>query len=163
MQSNSEVKGEKMKVMDFLAESAITIDLAGTNKKTTLQELVELLKNSGKIKNTESVLGNLLEREKLGSTGIGQGVAIPHAKSDEVTDVVAAFGISRKGIAFDALDGEPVRLVFLLVAPQDASGQHVKALARVSRLLKDKFLRQALMDSKTVSDVVRVIHDEDQF
>src|SRR5581483_8411841 len=104
----------------------------------------------------------LLEREKLGSTGIGQGIAIPHAKSEQANDVAAAFGLSRRGVQFDSLDGEPVYIFFVLVAPPNAAALHLKALARISRLLKDKFFRQALRDVKAPADILKIIKDEDQ-
>ena len=104
-----------------------------------------------------------MEREALGSTGIGQGVAIPHCKLEALKEQVAALGISPKGLEFDALDGEPVNIVFLLVAPMDASGNHLKALAKISRLLKDKFFRQALRDAKSPEELLRIIREEDEY
>ena len=104
-----------------------------------------------------------MEREKLGSTGIGQGVAIPHGKSDSVESLVAALGVSKRGVDFESLDGEPVNLIFLLVAPPDSAGQHLKALARISRLLKDKFFRQALREAKSLEEIQRIIKEEDEY
>ncbi len=103
-----------------------------------------------------------MSRESLGSTAIGQGIAIPHAKSDCVEKLVAAFGISRKGIDFDSLDGEPAHIFFLLVAPQDSAGPHLKALARISRLLKDKYFRDSLRNSPDDKAVVKIISQEDE-
>ena len=104
-----------------------------------------------------------MEREKLGSTGIGQGVAIPHAKSTSLKDVVAALGVSKKGIQFDALDGEPVYIIFLLMAPVDSAGLHLKVLARISRLLKDKFFRQSIREATSVEAVKKIIEEEDNY
>src|SRR5690348_1114910 len=117
MAVNQEEKWEKLKILDFLAPAAITLELTATNKKGVLEELVGLLGKEGKIKDTKAAVDILLEREKLGSTGIGQGIAIPHAKTDQAKDVVAAFGLSRRGVNFESLDGEPVHLFFLLIAP----------------------------------------------
>lgn len=151
-----------MKVLDCLDIDSVLLDIKGTQKADVLSELCESLEKSGKIKDKSKILNALLEREKLGSTGIGQGVAIPHAKSETVTEVVAALGISKKGIQFDALDGEPVYLVFLLISPPDSSGTHLKILARISRLLKDKFFRQSIKEAKSVDDVKKIIQDEDE-
>jgi len=102
-----------------------------------------------------------MAREALGSTGIGQGIAIPHGKSDCVTKLVSAFGVSRTGVPFDSLDGEPVHLFFLLVAPEDSAGPHLKALARISRLLKDKHFRDTLRLAKDEPELVKTLRDED--
>jgi len=128
-----------------------------------LEELADLLAASGKIKDAKAAVEILMEREKLGSTGIGQGIAIPHAKTDQTATIAAAFGLSRRGVSFDALDGEPVHIFFLLVAPPDAAGLHLKALARISRLLKDKFFRQSLRDVKDATEVMKIIKEEDQY
>ncbi len=153
---------EKIKIMDILSPSAIIPELSATSKRGVLEELIALLKNEGKVKDAATTVDVLIEREKLGSTGIGQGIAIPHAKSDQATHVAAAFGVSRRGVQFDALDGEPVHIVFVLVAPPDAAVLHLKALARISRLLKDKFFRQALREARTVPDILKLIREEDQ-
>ena len=102
-----------------------------------------------------------MAREALGSTAIGQGIAIPHTKSDTVSDLVSALAISKKGVNFDSLDGEPVYIFFLLIAPSDSAGPHLKALARVSRLLKDKFFRDSLKNTKTAKDVMDLLSQED--
>jgi PTS system nitrogen regulatory IIA component len=99
----------------------------------------------------------------LGSTGIGQGIAIPHGKSEHVTKTVAALGISKRGIDFDALDGEPVYLFFMLVAPTSSAGVHLKILAKISRLLKDKFFRQSLREVKSAEEAIRQIKEENEY
>ncbi len=152
-----------MKVLDFLELDSVTIDLKSQTKQDAISELAQLLHANNRIPDAAAVTISLLEREKLGSTGIGQGIAIPHAKSPSVDRVVAALGISRKGIDFDALDGEPVYLVFLLIAPPDSSGLHLKVLARISRLLKDKFFRQALREAKSSDEIQKIIREEDEF
>ncbi len=159
MQANQD---EKLKILDFLHPQAIISDLVATTKREALQELAALLQRDGKVKDTKATVDVLMEREKLGSTGIGQGIAIPHAKTDQASTVVAAFGRSRKGVQFDALDGEPVNIIFLLVAPPDAAAMHLKALARISRLLKDKFFRQSLREAKEASEILKLIRQEDQ-
>jgi len=150
--------------MDFLNPKAISTDLEATEKKGIIKELLDLLIKSSDInsKDKDNILDVIMEREALGSTGIGLGIGIPHGKSANVKNLVAAFGISRKGVAFDSLDGEPVYIFFLLLAPQDTAGPHLKALARISRLLKEKYFRDMLVKASDPKDVLRIIKDEDQ-
>lgn len=154
-----------MKIMDFLSPEGIIIDLQAQDKKTAIAELVDQLVKAKKIKKSAEaeVIETVLEREKLGSTGIGQGVAIPHGKTDSVEEQIGALGISQKGVEFNSLDGEPVHLIFFLVGPIEVAGQHLKALSRISRLFKDKFFRQALREAKSVQDVIKIIQQEDAY
>jgi PTS system nitrogen regulatory IIA component len=152
-----------MKLMDFIVKDAIVVNLQGKEKKDVLEEMVEALVKSKKISGKEKVVKILLDREELGSTGIGQGVGIPHGKTNEVDNVVIAFGSSRQGIEFESLDGELVYLVFLLLAPVESTGIHLKALAKISRILKDKHFRQSLRDAKDVAEVVKIIKEEDEY
>jgi PTS system nitrogen regulatory IIA component len=153
-----------VKITDFLREKAISVDLAATDKQGVVRELVRLLVKAGEIKQSEEerLVPILLAREALGSTGIGQGVGIPHGKSNCVRGLVGAFGFSRRGVGFDSLDGEPVHVFFLLVAPEDSAGPHLKALARISRLLKDRFFRDSLREAKDEKQILRIIQQEDQ-
>ncbi len=153
-----------MKIMDFLSEDAATVELKSVNKTDAIKELVELLVNAGEVdkKDKAKVVELLMAREALGSTAIGHNVGIPHAKSDCVKDLIGAFGLSKKGVDFDSLDGEPVYIFFLLLAPQDSAGPHLKALARISRLIKDKYFRDTLRQAKDTKDVVRIIEAEDE-
>ncbi|MFC1703166.1 PTS sugar transporter subunit IIA [Candidatus Omnitrophota bacterium] len=153
-----------MKVMDFLSKKAITTDLKSTDKESLLKELVNLLAGAGEIESRDKkkLLEILMAREALGSTAIGQGIGIPHGKTDCVGRLVAAFGLSRQGVDFDSLDGDSVHIFFLLVAPQDTTGPHLKALARISRLLKDKYLREQLKQAKDSKEVVKIILREDE-
>lgn len=153
-----------MKIMDFLSKKAIVMDIKSTKKEDVMRELVDALINSGDIQKRyrNKLVEALMARESLGSTAIGQGIAIPHAKSDCVEKLVAAFGISKKGVDFDSLDGEPAHIFFLLVAPQDSAGPHLKALARISRLLKDKYFRDSLLNSPDDKSTVRIISQEDE-
>ena len=151
-----------MQIMDFLTIDAVKMALESKTKKDVIKELVELLVKSGKVKDKKKMVQTLLEREELGSTGIGQGIAIPHGKSDTVSDLAAAFGLSPDGISFDSLDGEPVNIFFLLVAPEGAAGAHLKALARISSLLKDKYFRKSLVSAKTPEDVIKIIQEEEK-
>lgn len=153
-----------MKIMDFLSEDAIAVDLRSVNKTDAIKELVDLLINAGEVdkKDRTKVVELLLAREALGSTAIGHNVAIPHTKTDSIKNLVGAFGLSRRGVDFDSLDGETVYIFFLLLAPQDSAGPHLKALARISRLIKDKYFRDLLRQAKDVKDIVRVIGTEDE-
>ncbi len=150
-----------MKIMDFLNKKAISVNLKATDKEGVIHELVELLSNAAEIKNKEELIKAVLSREALGSTGIGQGVGIPHAKSQNVKELIAAFGLSKNGVDFDSLDGEPVHIFFLLLAPEESAGPHLKALARISRMLKDKFFRDLLRKAKDENDILRIIQEED--
>lgn len=152
-----------MKIMDFLSEKAVSANLAADNKKLAIKELVELLVGAGELKpkDNDKMVRVLLDREALGSTGIGQGVAIPHGKFEGVKKLVAAFGISKAGVDFESLDGEKVYIFFLLVAPDDSAGPHLKALARISRLLKDKYFRETLRHAADEKEILKVIRQED--
>jgi PTS system nitrogen regulatory IIA component len=147
--------------MELLSPESIIADLKATDKKSAIVELVEILKSAGKVKKSDEIIEVVLEREKLGSTGIGQGVAIPHGKTDAISEQSGVLGISKKGIEFNSLDGELVNIIFLLVGPVEVAGQHLKALSRISRLFKDKFLRQAIKDAASVEDIIKIIQQED--
>ncbi len=153
-----------MKIMDFLSKKATTTELKSSDKESIIKELVNLLINAGEIdsRNRKKTMDILMARESLGSTAIGQGIGIPHGKSDCVGKLVAAFGLSRGGVDFDSLDGEPVHIFFLLIAPQDTTGPHLKALARISRLLKDKYLREQLRQAKDPKEIIKIIIREDE-
>jgi nitrogen PTS system EIIA component len=152
-----------MKLMDFIVKDALVVNLQGKEKKDVIEEMVNALVKSKKISSKEKVVKILLDREELGSTGIGQGVGIPHGKTNEVDNVVIAFGSSRQGIEFESLDGEPVYLVFLLLAPVESTGAHLKALAKISRILKDKHFRQSLRDAKNAEEAIKIIKEEDEY
>lgn len=153
-----------MKVLDFLSKRAIKANLVATSKEDTIKELVDLLISAGEIakKDRAKLIEALMAREALGSTAIGHNVGIPHAKSDCVRHLVAALGISQKGVDFDSLDGEPVYIFFLLIAPQDSAGPHLKALARISRLTKDKFFRDSLRQARDEKTILKIITQEDE-
>ena len=150
-----------MKIVDFLNEKAISADIKATTKDGVIRELVDLLAKAEGLKNKEELVKVLLGREVLGSTGIGQGVGIPHGKTNSVKKLVAAFGVCHQGVNFDALDGEPVYLFFLLVAPEDSAGPHLKGLARISRLLRDKYFRDSLRSLTDEKTILKLIREED--
>ena len=143
--------------IEFLSES-----LLSNTKADVLAELINVLIASGLKIDRAKAIDVLQQREKLGSTGIGDGVAIPHGKVSELHELVVAFGRSRQGIAFDAIDGKPVHLFFLLLAPENSTGQHLKALAKISKMLKTPNFRKKLIDAKTGSDLFKAIVEQDE-
>jgi PTS system nitrogen regulatory IIA component len=150
-----------MKITEMLKKEFILEELKATNKRDVLAELTGVFAK-GKIKfDPEAMLQVLLEREKLGSTGIGDGIAIPHGKLAGLDETVIAFGRSREGVVFEALDGKPVHLFFLLAAPENSAGRHLKALAKISRMLKDGVFRKNLLEAKKHDDFVRIIAQKD--
>ncbi len=153
-----------MKIADFLYEEAVCCGLKADTKEGIIRELVGCLIKSGAVKDKDvpKLIQVLLDREALGSTGIGQGVAIPHGKVNSVTSLVGAVGMSQAGVNFDSLDGERTHIFFLLVAPEDSAGPHLKALARISRLLKEKHFRESLRAAKDEKTLLKIIRDEDQ-
>jgi len=150
-----------VQIKEFLDKKAIKVKLKSQTKEEVLEELVSLLEKTSQITDRKEFLKVIQEREELGSTGIGYNIAIPHARSSAIKSLVGAFGVSKKGIDFDALDKEPVHLFFLLGAPQNASGDYLKALAIVSRFLRRKKARQDLMAAETSKDVEKIIERDE--
>jgi PTS system nitrogen regulatory IIA component len=150
-----------MKITDILKREHIIENLVSTDKESTLDELSSFLKDKGMVSNKETLQSALMEREALGSTGIGENVAIPHAKISAIDQVVTVFGRSIKGIEFDSLDKKPVHFIYLVLAPMNSSGQHLKVLARISRLLKNKSLRESIISATEANQIYAIIADED--
>jgi PTS system nitrogen regulatory IIA component len=151
-----------MKITEILNERSVLPELKSTDKDSVLKELAELVCKVEPTITMEDLSRILLEREKLGSTGIGSGVAIPHGKMSHLNNIIAAFGRSTKGIAFDSQDGEPAHLFFVLVAPENTAGLHLKALAKLSRLLKDSHFRDKLLRAPDAGSIYRAIAEEDE-
>jgi PTS system nitrogen regulatory IIA component len=151
-----------MKIVDILDPAAIVPEMRAATKPNALQELAGALARLHPEIDQRRLTEVLLEREELGSTAIGEGIAIPHGKLPGVTAVAAAFGRSPHGIDFDSLDGSPTRLFFLLVAPEDSAGVHLKALARISRLLKDQRFRGRLLAAEGAEGLSQVLREEDE-
>lgn len=150
-----------MKILDTLKKDAITAELNATDKKEVLEELTAPLAEASGVDHEEMVRV-LLERERLGSTGIGGGIAIPHGKLKSLESLLMGFGRSRKGVDFEAMDGKPAHLFFLLLAPEDSTGAHLKMLARISRLLKNIVFKERLMNAADWRELYTVIAKEDQ-
>jgi fructose-specific phosphotransferase system IIA component len=145
-----------MKLSNYLSASAIDLDLSTKSKEQTLQQMVDLLEKCGKVLDKDSYLGSVMDREKLGSTGIGRGIAIPHGKSTAIKNIALAFGRCSDGIDFDALDDKPVNLVFMLAAPNNVGSVYLKVLAELSKLLKHKDFRQSLMDAGNPEEILEI-------
>jgi PTS system nitrogen regulatory IIA component len=150
-----------MKIMDILVKGAVVLDLAAGTKHAVLEEMSRALAAAEPGVDAGRLLEVLLEREGLQSTGIGEGVAIPHGKLPGLSRLVASFARNRSGIEFDSIDQQPTQLLFLLVVPEHSGGQHLKALARISRFFRDAAFRKQLMEAETLADVLRAIEEED--
>jgi nitrogen PTS system EIIA component len=150
-----------MKLTDILDESAIVVDLRARDKTEALRILVDAMTQNKPEVDPQKIFQILLEREKLGSTGIGDGIAIPHGKSKEITNIISGFGVSREGIPFDSLDGKPAYLFFVLIAPENSVGTHLKLLARISRMLKNADFRKKLFDVNSQHEIYQIISEED--
>lgn len=151
-----------MKFSELINKNYIIPEFKGSTKKQVLEELVEALASNNVEIDKVVLLNALLEREKLGSTGIGDGVAIPHGKLNGLDNIILLFGKSGQGVDFDAIDRKPVCLVFLLVAPADSAGLHLKALARLSRMLREKEFKNSLLMASDAEALLKIIIDKDE-
>ncbi len=149
-----------MHILDVLDRAAVIPDLKGKDKLEVLEELSAAIAPGVKVL-AEKVARVLTEREKLGSTGIGDGIAIPHGKVKGIDRLTVGFGCSRSGIDFEAMDGKPTKLFFVLIAPESSVGDHLKMLARISRLLKDAEVRERLQEARTQQEILSIIDEAD--
>lgn len=150
-----------MKISDILKEDYIIADLEAGDKEGVLNELSLFLEHKGAIQDHGKLLQALLDREKLGSTGIGDNMAIPHAKHEGIEQIITVFARSRKGIDFQSLDRKPVHYVFLLLAPPASTGLHLKALAKIARLFKNPSLRENILKAEDADTINSLILEED--
>jgi PTS system nitrogen regulatory IIA component len=150
-----------MKILEVLQKEAVLSDLKGTDKKSVLEELVAPISHISGISENQLVKV-LMERERLGSTGIGGGVGIPHGKLKELETLVLGFGLSRSGVDFESMDGNPTYIFFLLLTPENSTGLHLKVLARISRLLKDEAFKEKLLTASDRDEIFRAIEEEDE-
>jgi len=150
-----------MKLSKFCDENLVVFDMKAESKGVAIEELVDLAASSNMVKDRDSLLADVLEREELVTTGVGYGVAFPHAKTRSVKGIVIAFGRSARGIDFDAMDHQPVRLFFLIAAPEDAIGAHLNVMARLSFLMKSAENRQLLEEATSPGDVLTLIDKVD--
>lgn len=151
-----------MKLVDILPETMVAAELSGATKDDVLRELAVLMADRHPAIETDRLHEVLWERERLGSTAIGDGIAIPHGKLPHLESMVAAFGRHSHGVDFQSLDGNPTRIFFVLVAPENSVGLHLKALARVSRLLKEESFRRHLLSAPDAVALYRLIREEDE-
>ena len=152
-----------MKLTDFIAEDAIITELKATKKETVIKEMVESLIDMQKInrKDMENIVKFLMKREELGSTGIWKGVAVPHTKHDSVKKIIGVIARSTEGVDFDALDGEPVYLFFLLISPNDSAGAHLAALERISTVIRDNDFRRFMLEAKGKKGMFEILKEVD--
>ncbi|MBW1616626.1 MAG: PTS sugar transporter subunit IIA [Deltaproteobacteria bacterium] len=150
-----------MKILNFLQKEAIITNLSARNKKETLEELAAPVAKILKIDN-EILVRALMEREQLGSTGYDNGVGLPHAKLKNIDDTVLSFGVSKKGIDFDSLDGGPTNIFFLLLTSENSAGIHLRLLAKISKILKNENFRKKVMKAETGAEILSIIKKADE-
>lgn len=146
-----------MKISDLLRGDLIDLDLSASDTESCIRELVDILERSNLIKSQEEVYQKLIEREKVMSTGIGMGVAIPHARCLSLSRTIVTVALSVKGVEFKAIDGKPVKVIFLIVGPPEAASLHVKLLAQIARMIKSKNFIGDLLQSKTQNEIIDII------
>lgn len=151
-----------MKITDFLGADSVIAQLSAHDKDSVIEEMAVLLASLHRELDQRKVLSVMLERERISTTAIGEGVAIPHGKLPNLNRVWGVFARSPRGVDFASLDGQPTHLFFALIAPQDAAADHLKALARISRLLKDEGFRRRLMEADGAQDLYALIAEEDE-
>lgn len=152
-----------MKLADFVVKEAILLDITSIKKEDAIREIICSLINAQKVnhKDVESIMRALIKREQLGSTGIGKGVAVPHAKHESITSVIGTIGLSKKGIDFDSLDGEPVYIVFLLLSPNESAGTHLAALERISTVIRNNDFRRFMMEANGKAEIIEIMKEAD--
>ena len=150
-----------MKLSDILRESSVIADIKGVTKREILFEMVETLKNAKLIDDVDSVVDIIMEREKLGSTGIGDGVAIPHGKMKKLNTILCVAGRSKEGVNFDAVDRQPVHIFFLVLAPEDSASMHLKVLSRISKVLRDQSFRKKILKLADAHEIYTNIIEAD--
>jgi len=156
-----EGESRAMKLSELIDEDTLLPELKARDKKEVLEELVDALVRREPSIDKKALVKVLLERERLGSTGIGDGVAIPHGKFHGITHPILTLGRSRKGIDFESMDGEPAFLFFLLVAPENSASIHLKALARIAKILKNSSFRKVLMEAAGKRELYQMIIQND--
>jgi len=150
-----------MKISDILEEKLVISNLPGKTKEEIIETLIDVVSQSPKVLDKGKVRSAIFEREKIMSTGVGNGFAIPHGKTDAVTDIVAAFGVTANPIPYQSLDEKPVRLVFLLVGKDNLVGPHIKLLSRISRLMNKEEFRNKLLETKTAKEIISTFVQEE--
>ena len=150
-----------MKILDFLSTERIIPNMQSRDKKGVIDELAQAVANTTTAEDAE-IAKVLLEREQLGSTGIGDGIAIPHGRLSSIDSIIMGFGSSEQGIEYDAIDDKPVNIFFLLLTPENSTGGHLKVLAQISKLLKNKQFKTNLSNAKSTQEVLEIIKEADE-
>ncbi len=150
-----------MRISDILTEEYVVTGLEGDSKDTIIDALIDLAARSPKVQDKEKVRTAIFDREKIMSTGVGNGFAIPHGKTDAVSDIVASFGVTAEPIDYESLDEKPVRLVFLLVGKDNLVGPHIKLLSRISRLMNKEEFRKRLLEAASPKDIIELFRQEE--
>jgi len=150
-----------MKIIDVLNKDAILVDLKSSDKKGVLEELVAPVARIAGL-DPEELVRVLLDRERLGSTGIGGGIGIPHGKLKNLETLILGFGLSRKGVDFESMDNRPTHIFFILITPENSTGTHLKLLARISRILKNDILKERLMGATDREEILSIVKEEDE-
>jgi fructose-specific phosphotransferase system IIA component len=149
-----------MAFIDLIEPAVVRVPVQSSTKSEVLRELVDLLDAAGKLKSSDRALSALLDREAMGSTGLEEGIAVPHAKCDAVERLTVAIGIAPQGIDFQALDGKPSTMFFLLLAPPEQAGQHIEALSEIAKMTRSKSFCRLLLASETPEEVVELFQEE---
>ena len=150
-----------MKILEILKRETILSDLKAQDKKGILEEMVSAVSPIAGV-NSQDLVRVLMERERLGSTGIGGGIGIPHGKLKALDTLVLGFGLSRRGVDFESMDGNPTHIFFLLVTPENSTGLHLKLLARISKLLKQEPFKERLMNAHSGDEIYAIIQEVDE-
>lgn len=151
-----------MKISDILSPDVIEVNLDVSDKDDSIRKIIEISARTGKIIDINKVTDTIFERERLVSTGVGKGFAIPHGKTDAISDIVAAFVITKTPIDFDSIDGEPVRFIFLLIGKETLLNTHIKLLSRISRLMNKEEFRDKLLEAKNKEEVLNIFKEEEK-
>ncbi|MEW5814943.1 MAG: PTS sugar transporter subunit IIA [Spirochaetota bacterium] len=149
-----------MALADLISSEVVKVPLQSKNKTDVIKELIEVLKDSGRIKEIEAAYNAVIARENLSSTGLEEGIAVPHAKTTAVQTLAMALGIAPGGVDFNALDGKPSYIFFLMLAPPDQPGPHIEALSEIARITKSKAFCNLLINAKSSAEVVELFREE---
>jgi len=151
-----------MEICEVLSQDRVIIGLKSKNKINVIQEILEVATTSGKISNKEGLFESILEREKLQTTGVGFGLAIAHAKTDDVEGVILSLGISEDGVNYDSLDGKPAHIIFMLMASTDKNTEYLSVLAKIARIFKEEDFREAVIHAGSSADVMNLIKQREE-